>query len=89
MAEAMIVVRLTSEQKERLEQLANARNTTVSDVIRAWIDNPDMTIPPDLLAEIQTEATHRNCTEAKVIEKALRYAWRNRFVPGSRSVRSW
>lgn len=47
MSNKMIAVRLTSEQKERLEQIASARNSTVSDVIRDWIDETD-TISADI-----------------------------------------
>ncbi len=41
MSTEMIAVRLTTEQKQRLDQLANQRNATVSDVIRGWIDETD------------------------------------------------
>ena len=42
MSTEMIAVRLTTEQKQRLDQLANQRNATVSDVIRGWIDETDL-----------------------------------------------
>ena len=79
MADTMIAVRLTSEQKERLEQLASQRNQTVSDVIRSWIDGNDSVsgIPPDLREQIRTEAQRRKQSEANVIAKALDFAFNN------------
>ena len=64
MSTEMIAVRLTSEQKERLEQLASQRNATVSDVIRSLIDsNNVMDIPDELMARIKEEAHRRGRTE--------------------------
>ena len=85
MADTMIAVRLTSEQKERLEQLASQRNQTVSDVIRSWIDGNDsgMTgIPTELLEKITAESQRRRRPEGYIIERALQYAFDNLRVSG-------
>ena len=83
MSTEMIAVRLTSEQKERLEQLASQRNATVSDVIRSLIDsNNVMDIPDELMDRIKEEAHRRGRTEGYIIERALRYAFDNLRVSG-------
>jgi len=83
MSTEMIAVRLTSEQKERLEQLASQRNATVSDVIRAWIDGDSvMDIPDELRDRITAEAERRKQSEAHILERALRYAFDNLRVSG-------
>ena len=83
----MIAVRLTLEQKERLEQIASQRSLTVSDVIRNWID-ADSGILSDLMERIKAEAQRREASESYVIERALHYAFEHLFVhEGSRWVR--
>ena len=80
MSTEMIAVRLTSEQKERLEQLASQRKQTVSDVIRSWIDGNDSGmngIPSELREQIRTEAERRKQSEGYIIERAIRYALDN------------
>jgi hypothetical protein len=69
----MIAVRLTSEQKERLEQLASQRNQTISDVIRGWIDGDGIMdgIPGDLMQRIKAEAQRRGITASDLIIKKL------------------
>lgn len=89
MATEMITLRVTSEQKQRLETLARQHGCSNSDIIRAWIDKPDMMIPPNLLEQIQSEAAQRGYSEVKIIEKALRYAFKHRFIGSSRSLRTW
>ena len=78
MSTEMIAVRLTSEQKQRLEQLASQRNQTVSAVIRSWIDGNASgmnDIPHELMEQIRTEAQRRKQSEANVIAKALDFAF--------------
>jgi hypothetical protein len=69
----MIAVRLTSEQKERLEQLASQRNQTVSDVIRSWIDGDSGMngISPDLMKQIEAEAKRRGIPARQLITMLL------------------
>ena len=77
MSTEMIAVRLTSEQKERLEQLASQRNQTVSDVIRSWIDGDSMmdSIPPDLLERIRAEAVRRNMPTTQLLKMLLQHGY--------------
>lgn len=79
MSTEMIAVRLTSEQKQRLEQLASQRNQTISGVIRSWVDDGDSIsgIPPELRQRIRTEAERRKESEANVIVKGLEFAFNN------------
>ena len=79
MSNEMIAVRLTSEQKQKLEQLASQRNQTVSDVIRSWIEGDSVmdSIPPDLQERVRMVAQQRDQSEATVIASALRYALAN------------
>ena len=73
MSSEMIAVRLTQEQKERLEQLAAQRNQTVSDVIRGWIAGDGIMdgIPSDLMAQIESEAARRGISTTDLIIKKL------------------
>lgn len=77
MSTEMIAVRLTSEQKQRLEQLASQRNATISDVIRSWIDKDSEIngISSELMSRIKAEAQRRKQTESRIIEQALNYAF--------------
>lgn len=78
MSNEMIAVRLTSEQKERLEQLASQRNQTISDVIRAWIDGNDSGmngISPDLLHAISIEAQRRGISTKDLIARLVSSAF--------------
>ena len=78
MSNEMIAVRLTSEQKERLEQLASQRNQTISDVIRAWIDGNDSGmngISPDVLNAISIEAQRRGITTTDLIARLVSAAF--------------
>ena len=85
MSNEMIAVRLTTEQKQKLEQLASQRNQTVSDVIRSWINGDSVmdSIPPELLERVRAEAQRRRRPESHILQAALRYAFDNLFVnPG-------
>ena len=82
MSNEMIAVRLTTEQKQKLEQLASQRNQTVSDVILSWIEGDSMmeSIPPELLERVRAEAQRRRRPEGYIVQAALRYAFDNLFV---------
>jgi predicted DNA-binding protein len=77
MSTEMIAVRLTSEQKERLEQLASQRNQTVSDVIRSWIDGDSVmdSVPPELMERIRGEARRRNIPARRLATMLLSAAF--------------
>jgi len=72
MSTEMIAVRLTTEQKQRLDQLANQRNATVSDVIRGWIDETDTIssgITPAQAEGVCSFRAHRTASEISPLLK--------------------
>lgn len=77
MSNEMIAVRLTSEQKERLEQLASQRNQTVSDVIRSWInDDSGMNgISQETMKQIEAEAKRRGITTKDLTARLISAAF--------------
>lgn len=77
MATEMITLRVTLEQKGKLENLANKRGCSVSDVIRSWIDKDSGIngIPDELVSRIKAEAQRRKQSESRIIEQALNYAF--------------
>ena len=77
MSTEMIAVRLSSEQKQRLEQLASQRNQTVSDVIRSWIDGDSGMngISPKLMKQIEAEAQRRGISTRQLLTKLVSAAF--------------
>lgn len=77
MSTEMIAVRLTSEQKQRLEQIASQRNQTTSDVIRSWIDGGSVmdSIPSELWRQIEAEARRRNIPTHQLTRTLLMWAF--------------
>lgn len=77
MSTEMVAVRLTAEQKQRLDQLASQRNSTVSDVIRDWIDETDTisadidTISGTLKAKFQEVAETRGISFDELMNTCL------------------
>ncbi len=73
MSSEMIAVRLTQEQKERLDQLAAQRNQTISDVIRGWIDGNGIMdgIPGELMQRIKSEAKRRGIPTTGLIARLV------------------
>jgi len=74
MSTEMIAVRLTSKQKEHLEQLASQQNSTVSDVIRDWIDGTDTdidSISGTLKAKFQEVADIRGISFEEMMDTCL------------------
>lgn len=56
MATEMITLRVSLEQKQKLESLANQQECSVSDVIRRWIDKDEVTVEvPQEVADIVAE----------------------------------
>ena len=73
MATEMITLRVTPEQKGKLESLATQQGHSVSDVIRAWIDGDSVvnSIPSKLMAQIESEAVRRNISTRQLLTKLV------------------
>lgn len=74
MATEMLTLRVTPEQKGKLEKLANEQGCTVSDVIRGWIDTDQLVVevPPEYADEIAKCAELEEQSVPKFIREYLR-----------------
>lgn len=74
MATEMITLRVTPEQKAKLESLATQQGCSVSNVIRGWIDTDQLVVevPPEYADEIAKCAELEEQSVPKFIREYLR-----------------
>ncbi|MHA2429063.1 MAG: hypothetical protein ACXADB_13670 [Candidatus Hermodarchaeia archaeon] len=86
---AVLNVRISEQLKQQLSKLAKEKNETVSDYVRELLTRHVLQggdsvsgISPELREQIRIEAGRRKVNEARIVEKALCYAFSNLRVSG-------
>lgn len=86
MSDEMVTVRVSPEQKQKLESLARQHGCTNSDLIRTWIDSADVSIPPKLMEGIRAEAQRRGYPASDLISRLVVAGWGRLRKDGSPNV---